>query len=131
MRSAGTLVPLLLASACGVPEVSFSDDGGQRDARLDTGIDVAQDATSMADGEGGPPGDAGDAGTDAPIYCMDGGGPPDASPDASYTCCPSGAVCSGTCKSQACNHCGTCTWPSVCCPSGNNGKCTAPDAGPC
>ena len=124
MRFARALVPVLLTTACGVPDVSFTDGGSTHDAALDTRTDVGQDASSMADGEGGP-GDAGDARTDGPIYCKGGAGPP----DASYTCCPSGAVCSGSCKPQACTHCGSCTWPSFCCPNGNNAICTPPDGG--
>ena len=136
MRLACLVAAALLATGCGVPEVSFTDAGDSRDMAVsDTSVDVGQDASSQADGEGGSgdAGDAGDARTDGPVYCQGEAGPPvDAGPsDASYSCCASGAVCSGTCNSKACNHCGTCRWPSVCCPSGNNGVCTPPDGGPC
>jgi len=136
MRLAYLVASALLATGCGVPDVTFTDGGASRDvAVVDTSVDVEQDGSSPADGEAGSgdAGDAGDARTGGPIYCRGDAGPPvDAGPpNASYTCCPSGAVCSGTCKPMACSHCGTCTWPSVCCPNGNNGICTPPDGGPC
>jgi len=133
MRLACLVASAIVATGCGVPDVSFTDGGVSRDvAVIDTSVDVEQDASSPADGEGGSTdagdaGDASDARTQGPTYCKGDAGPP----DASYTCCPSGAVCSGSCKPQACTHCGTCTWPSVCCPSGNNATCTPPDGGPC
>jgi len=136
MRFAGLLLPAFFATACVVPDVTFTTDGGgppdaASDAAVDTSADAGNDAASMADHDNDGAaadasdigsGDAGDAGTDGPVYCRGDAGPP----RGDYTCCSSGAVCSGTCNGPACNHCGTCSWPNVCCSSGSSGDCKPP-----
>jgi len=144
MRLARLLLPAFFATACAVPDVTFATDGGgpseaASDAARDTSTDAGNDAASIADHDGdaaaadasdtgsvdasdGAAGDARDGGNDGPAYCTGDAGPP----SGDYTCCPSGAVCSGTCNGPSCNHCGTCSWPNVCCTSGSSGDCKPP-----
>jgi hypothetical protein len=128
MRLPCLLASALLATGCGVPDVTFID-AGSRDATRDSPGDGPAEAEAAADAEGDASTDAadsGDAGTDAPVYCT-----PDAGPPVGYTCCigNGGIVCSGNCQNaQACLKCGICLWPNRCCASGSNGNCAAPDA---
>jgi hypothetical protein len=126
---------LLIATGCGVPNVSFTDAGKDAtrdspgpDAPADSGGDAA-DAETDAEGDAnGDAADSGDAGTDAPEYCKGDAGPP-----VGYGCClgSPGEVCGGQgnpCSASNCAKCGSgCTWPSRCC----TGVCTPPDAGGC
>ncbi len=98
MRFACLVASALLATGCGVPDVSFTDGGSSRDATSDSlgpdafeaGSDAESDA--QADAEGDANGDAGDAKTDAPEYCKGDAGPP-----VGYVCCTgsAGEVCGG------------------------------------
>jgi hypothetical protein len=130
MRFACLLPAVLLATGCGVPDVTFTNDAGPRDATHDSpGLDVTAegeaDGQTDAEGDANPDAaDAGDARTDAPDYCNGTGAP------AGYQCCAgaTGTVCLGTCQNgQACLRCNQgapCTWPSVCCASGSTGNCS-------
>lgn len=119
---------------CGVPDVNFgpTDAAATPDAReaatIDTGTDQESEADALEDGGSDGPGDAADA-MDAPQeatdYCTGGMSPP---PPAPYKCCGgnTGVVCSGSCNMPSCNQCtatGPCTWPNVCCTTGNSGVC--------
>jgi hypothetical protein len=97
-----------------------ASDSGSADA-TDGAADDAGDGRA-ADANEGDAADADDGGTDGPVYCRGDAGPP----SGDYTCCSSGAVCSGSCNGPACNHCGTCNWPNVCCTSGSSGDCKPP-----
>jgi hypothetical protein len=136
MRFACLLPAVLLATGCGVPDVTFTNDAGPRDATRDSpGLDVTAEgeADGQADSEGDANPDAtdsGDAGTDAPEYCKGDAGPP-----SGYRCCigSPGEVCGGNpCSATNCASCGSsCTWPSRCCASGGSATCVAPDASGC
>jgi hypothetical protein len=127
MRLPWLLASALLATGCGVPDVTFIDAG--RDATRDsTGLDGPVEATDAEGDASTDAADSGDAAPDAPaVYCT-----PDAGPPAGYTCCGGGGgiVCLGNCQNaQACLRCGNCQWPKICCAIGSNGTCTLPDGG--
>jgi hypothetical protein len=136
MRFAFVLPAALLATGCGVPDVSFTDAGGSaHDATPDAPMadapeEVAVDAGSDVENDAGADAaDAGDAATDAPEYCKGDAGPP---MGPMYKCCGSatGTVCAGNCNGNQCTACGVCAWPSVCCPMmGDMGHCSGDDGG--
>jgi hypothetical protein len=134
MRFACLLPALLLATGCGVPDVTFTNDAGPRDATRDSpGLDGTAEAEGAVDGEVDAEGDgatdaadAGDAKPDAPDYCKGTPAPP------GYNCCPGGGgiVCLGNCNLPRCATCGACLWPNFCCTTGSTGYCSS-DAGGC
>jgi hypothetical protein len=127
MRFLALLLAAPLIAACGVPEVSFYDAAPAPNDGIAPGPDGAGDAQGNTDGDTDAPSDA-DAASDGPAgdgftdYCK---GPDGGVPPLTLGCCPGGTgeVCSGGCKASACQACGACAWPNICCTTGANGAC--------
>ncbi|HEX8792589.1 MAG TPA: hypothetical protein VF765_16690 [Polyangiaceae bacterium] len=131
MRFACLLPAALLATGCGVPDVTFAPDSG-RDATRDAVLDVPGDDQSadVEASDAADSGDAGDAAQDAFEPCKGDAGPP-----GGFHCCQgvSGVVCgSNMCTQTACMQCATisCAWPNVCCEV-MGGSATCKPAGGC
>ncbi len=130
MRFAFLLPAVLLATGCGVPDVTFYPSGGSHDsgphpeASVDAPADAGGDAESDANSDA-----PGDAPQDASEPCTGDAGAP-----GGFRCCSgvSGVVCgSPMCSSTACTQCSTisCNWPNVCCST--MGVATCKPAGGC
>ncbi len=128
MRFAFFLPALLLATGCGVPNVTFLQSGG-RDAAHDAPFDApdeAQAGDAETDAQAADAGDAGDAAEAGADYCKGDAGPPTTG-GGPYKCCgTNGTVCAGPCSPTQCLSCEPCPWPSVCCTSGGMAKCLGP-----
>lgn len=124
-RAAVALGVCLVASACGVPDVTFVTDASMGDALPDALADAGVAADAAADT--GRHEDSGAGESDASPG-IDGGVCPDAAPLGFAVCC--GAVaCGEMCKASDCAKCSICTAPDVCCIHGNGATCH--DAGAC
>lgn len=133
--SAPSAALLLVAalSGCGVPDITFVDLGGTRDATADAAQEAATDASPVDAGDAtvdaldephddsGIAGDAElpDSATDAPEE----GGCPGTPPPTATTCC--GAVaCTGCSAAADCTKClSACTATELCCVKNGNATC--------
>jgi hypothetical protein len=120
MRFLALLIAAPVIAACDVPDVNFYDAAANDAvASLDAGPDVDGATDARDDTDAASDGPAGDGFTG---YCMD---PDGGVPPPTLGCCPggNGEVCWGGCMVKACQACGACVWPNVCCTNGVNGVC--------
>jgi hypothetical protein len=110
----------LVASGCGVPDVTFvATDAMAGDAS------VGSDAPSSADTSLDAPRDT-QAADDGSV--SEGGTCPGSIPAGFVLCC-NDIACGGMCKAADCSKCAVCAASQVCCIHGNGATCNA--SGPC
>jgi hypothetical protein len=113
------LLPYLVASGCGVPDVTFYPDDASTDvlkatpdasqAGDDASIDASAETSVDAQGDAGATGCPG-------------------APPTGFVCCGS-LACGGQCKSGDCGKCPACAGNEVCCVRGQGATCS--DSGSC
>lgn len=112
----------LVASGCGVPDVTFfQPDASTRDVALlpdvaspDAGVDTGADQSGDAEADASPG--------------AEGGSCPGSIPAGFVLCC-NDIACGGTCKAADCPKCAVCPSNEVCCIRGQGATCNA--SGPC